>query len=180
MSIIIVSDVFGLTSELTQLAEEINTDLIVDPYSGKYMCFREEQEAYSNFISHVGFENYLLTLKKVVEKQEKPIVLIGFSAGASIVWRISNENLNDKVKLGVCFYGTQIRNFTEVEPKFPIQLVLPKYEEHFDVDSLADQLSHKKNTQLSKVPFLHGFMNKRSVNFNQSAYGQQVSRLKLL
>jgi len=95
MSVIIVSDVFGVTAALLDMATKIGANTIVDPYEGKVMVFENEAEAYSCFMKTVGLDNYLSILLKAVTSIEHPITLIGFSVGASVVWRLSE--IKDKI-----------------------------------------------------------------------------------
>ncbi len=56
---IFVSDIFGRTPALEELASGIPGDVeLVDPYDGKRMDFRNEAEAYRFFCSEVGLDKY--------------------------------------------------------------------------------------------------------------------------
>jgi len=179
MATIIVSDVFGLTPALKTFANEVKASAILDPYCGQTMGFKNEEEAYTFFITRIGLESYLSVLSSFLDNQETDIILIGFSIGASIIWNLSGQTLNNqRINKGICFYGSQIRNFTKIQPQFPIQMILPSYEPHFNIKSLAHQLANKEHTQVSQSKYLHGFMNKYSVNFNQTGYEQQLATLK--
>ncbi|WNC72861.1 dienelactone hydrolase family protein [Thalassotalea psychrophila] len=177
MSIIIVSDVFGKTAELIKLSEELNANTIVDPYNGANMKFKSEAEAYSYFIETIGLDAYLAKLINVIESGFTGITLIGFSVGSSTIWRLSEMVSSHIVKRAVCFYGSQIRNFTSVDPLFDIELIFPKSEPHFSVASLQAELAKKQNVKAIKVDYLHGFMNYHSSNYNQAAYKEQINWL---
>ncbi len=178
MSIIIVSDVFGVTPALLKLGDNLGADVIVDPYKGEDMGFKDETEAYSYFINKVGLDNYLGKLSKVVDSQSGQSTLIGFSVGASAVWRLSENNNNNFITQAFCFYGSQIRNFTHIDPKFKVNLILPKSEPHFDVANLKEELAEKLNVKATQVDYLHGFMNSCSANFNEVAYKQHIDLLR--
>lgn len=178
MNIILVADVFGKTPALIKLSEELNVRGIVDPYNGMNMSFKNEAEAYSYFMDHVGFEVYLSKLLKITESISSISTLIGFSIGASVIWKLSEKFSVKNVKRGICYYGSQIRNFKEVNPLFEVELIFPKKETHFDVLELQSELSKKQNVKTLKVAYLHGFMNFDSTNFSQSAYIEQVNWLR--
>ena len=57
-------------------------------------------------------------------------------------------------------------------------LIFPKSESHFDVKDLISQLSLKMNIKCERTTYLHGFMNKNSVNFNKTAYSNYVKLLQ--
>ena len=179
MNIILVADIFGKTPALIELSEDLNAKVIVDPYNGVDMGFKNESEAYSYFMKHVGFEEYLSELLKVTELISSASTLIGFSIGASVIWKLSEKLSVKNVRRGICYYGSQIRNFKEVSPLFEVELIFPQSESHLDVQELQVELSKKQNVKTMKVDYLHGFMNFYSSNYNQSAYKEQLNWLRL-
>ena len=141
------------------------------------MGFQNEAEAYSCFVKTVGLDNYLSSLLKVVESIDHQTTLIGFSVGATVIWRLSQKTGNNLIKQAFCFYGSQIRNFTQIEPDFKINLVFPKSEPHFDVVELQNSLSKKANVKTKKVEYLHGFMNYYSSHYNEFGYTEYIDFL---
>ena len=125
----------------------------------------------------MGLNGYGDLLLSTLQKTPSPIILIGFSVGASAVWQIS-ESLNlEKVKRAVCFYGSQIRYLTEIQPNIMVDLVLPIHEAGFSVKALARILSDRKHVVLHRTPYLHGFMNERSQNYDKAGYSRYVDWL---
>jgi len=179
MSIILVTDIFGKTPALVKLSEELNAKAIVDPYGGVDMAFKDEAEAYSYFMENVGFQDYLSMLLKITESITSASTLIGFSIGASIIWKLSEKLSVKNVNRAICYYGSQIRNFKEVSPLFAVELIFPQKEFHFDVLELQNELSKKTNVNTTKVDYLHGFMNLYSTNYNQFAYNEQLNWLRI-
>ncbi|PLY05224.1 MAG: hypothetical protein C0625_14440 [Arcobacter sp.] len=178
MNIILVTDIFGKTSALLKISEEINAKIIVDPYGGVDMAFKNEAEAYSYFIANVGFEDYFSVLLKTVESITSTSTLIGFSIGASVIWKLSEKPTVKNVNHAICYYGSQIRNLKKITPMFKVELIFPKKEFHFDVLKLKNDLSKKNNVHTTEVDYLHGFMNLHSTNYNQSAYNEQINWLR--
>jgi dienelactone hydrolase len=180
MSIILVSDVFGVTPALLAMSKKLGECTIVDPYNGQMMAFENEAAAYSTFVETVGLDNYLSCLIKVVETIEQPTRLIGFSVGAAIIWRLSEDKCNPLIQQAFCFYGSQIRNFTELSPKFAVNLVFPHSEPHFDVTALHYILAKKLNIDTKIVKYSHGFMNQNSNNYNHAGYTEYMNILSSL
>ncbi len=178
MSITLVSDVFGITPGLLRLKDELGATTIVDPYNGQSMAFNNEADAYSYFVSTVGLECYVSILLKALETFESPTTLVGFSVGASAVWSLSASDERNLVKQAFCFYGSQIRNLTEIVPCYQTNLVFPQSELHFDVAELIYKLKNKPNVSISQVEYLHGFMNYHSTNFNEEGYKEHVALLQ--
>ena len=186
MQIIIVSDIFGRTSGLEAFAADLSSNslkaIIVAPYQGKSIDFINEGEAYAYFQKNVGIEQYkdiiFTIIKQTMNDFPENLLLIGFSVGASVIWRLSDKLCNKEKIKAVCFYGSQIRYSLDIDPKIEIELIFPEHEPHFNVKDLFSQLSHKKNVNCNIAPYLHGFMNKKSVNFNKTGYSNYLQFLK--
>jgi len=179
MSITIVTDVFGKTPALIALAKALNAKEIIDPYHGQEMAFNNESDAYNYFSEHVGLDVYLMQLTKSVLSQSSAQTLIGFSVGASAIWKLSATISTNYVKSAVCYYGSQIRNYTEITPLFPVKMIFPKHEAHFDVLALQKKLATKAKVNVVKTNYLHGFMNYHSNNYNHAAYQEHLNLLRL-
>ncbi len=177
MSIVLVSDIFGITPALLAISKKLGACSIVDPYNGQKMEFDSEADAYSYFIENVGLDRYFSTLLTTATSIDEQTTLIGFSVGAAVIWRLSERKDMTQIKQAFCFYGSQIRNFSQVEPCFKVKLLFPKSEEHFDVVSLQKTLNKKANVEAIKVDYLHGFMNYHSNNYNQLGYNKYIDYL---
>lgn len=168
---IIVSDIFGRTKALEKFATELPGKVeIVDPYNSEIMEFDNENDAYSYFSSEVGLDVYTETLSGVVKASTNHVSLLGFSIGASAIWKLSTEEALHNISGAVLFYGSQIRHYTDIVPVFPVCLVFPEMEAHFSVSDLADTIKHKEGVKIHNSNFLHGFMNPQSINYNSAAY----------
>jgi len=175
---IIVSDIFGRTKSLEKISASLPGIVeIFDPYDSVSMAFNTEQEAYSCFVSEVGLEKYKENLRAYLLNIEEPVSLLGFSVGASAIWKLSEDQKIQNILGSVCFYSSQIRNDTEIVPKFPVQLVFPRHENRFSVSELIKQLKTTKRVKIHQAPYLHGFMNFHSPNFNPIAYAKYLKAL---
>lgn len=178
MQNIIVSDIFGRTESLEEFASNFSAPTeILDPYSAKFMSFPNEQEAYTYFSKHVTLEQYSNSLLNRIQSTKSTINLIGFSVGASVIWKISNNTNCSNVTSAYCYYGSQIRNHVNIEPLFPVSLIFPASESHFSVNELIENLVNRNNVTIRQVSYLHGFMNVHSVNYNQQGCRQEISAL---
>jgi hypothetical protein len=180
MHTIILSDVFGITPALIQLKDKLGANRIIDPYDGKFMSFINEADAYSYFVKEVGHDIYLSQIVKYLLKIECKTTLIGFSIGASAIWRLSEDNTINNIEQAFCFYGSQIRNYTQIVPQFKTHLIFPKKETHFDVSKLIQKLKNKDNVHITQVEYLHGFMNSHSNNFDKVGYSTNIHSIALL
>ncbi len=171
MRVLIASDIFGQTSALDALVERLQIDThVVDPYGGQCMAFGTEAEAYQYFQEKVGLVKYCLHLKTTLQNNPDITQLIGFSVGASACWQLLADQEIQNIEQGLCFYGSQIRHHIDLQPLRTARLILPLKEPSFDVQALAQKLHGRLNTQLIHTPYLHGFMNRLSANFNPQGY----------
>lgn len=177
MNLVLVTDVFGITDGLLALSSQLDA-VIVDPYAGAQMHFSDEAQAYAYFCEHVGIDTYLQLFSANLGQRPAVTVAVGFSVGASVLWRYAANPVSGKLQRGYCFYGSQIRHSLNLVPKFPLQLILPKVEQHFNVAELAADLADCENLTIVKTEYLHGFMNQCSVNYDEQAQGQQLRLLE--
>lgn len=169
-SALIVADIFGKTPALEQLAKQCGHVDIIDPYQGQFMNFDSEKQAYDFFSENVGIDAYYHKLHLTLNASKHVNRLIGFSVGAAVIWRLSSQSNDHAINKALCFYGSQIRHDTDVVPTFNVHLVLPAYESHFSVDSLANNFTKLPQVSFEKAPYLHGFMNEYSNNFARAGY----------
>lgn len=172
MRLVVVTDIYGKTKFLEDslccLSPKYENIDIIDPYTSNEIHFKNEEEAYRYFQENIGLNGYIEKLYQFLkDKQLQEYHLLGFSIGASAVWALSQMLEFNQSAKGICFYGSQIRNFLEVNPKIEIDLYFPKSESHFNVDEVIDVLNEKANVNCFKTSFLHGFMNKKSINYNE-------------
>ena len=176
---IVLSDIFGKTKALDSLCQVLGSGVeVIDPYAGELKDFQDEEQAYAFFMANIGLDTYSSVAQSILEKTMAPVILIGFSVGASAVWRLSEYFCPGKVERAYCFYGSQVRHMTEINPRIRVEYILPKHEPGFCVDELARVLSAKKNVVLHKTPYGHGFMNELSRNFSKRGYAKFVEILR--
>lgn len=183
MRLITISDIFGRTRHLENLMQHL-TDAydsidLIDPYSGARLDFRNEQEAYAYFQANIGLEKYRdVLLDHLQDTLHTEHHLLGFSIGASAIWLLSGMldfHTNTKAS---CFYSSQIRNHLEIQPQLNIDLYFPENEPTFEVRVIMKELAQKSNVQCFQTSYLHGFMNKLSVNYNKDGYHHYIEILK--
>jgi dienelactone hydrolase len=143
--------------------------------------YSEEGIAYLNFMENVGFTDAVHKLTKIlldVRNKYKKIYIIGFSVGATVAWLCSEEECIDGV---VGYYGSRIRNYTQIVPRCPTILFFSQEEQPFNVDELISNLD-KKNIVIYKYFGQHGFSDPYSTKFNeksaQNAFNEMLKFLK--
>ncbi len=176
-TVVILSDIFGVTPALRQLAQDIAPGqqcVIIDPYQGQEMAFATEALAYQYFTEQLGLANYLTMVKYKLTGLAHitpPGCVLGFSVGGSVLWQLAAEQPKLLAPaLNIACYASQVRNMRELKPQVPIELVMPKSEAHFNVDALSEHLVNRVNVKISKTDYFHGFANQCSTNFDPQGY----------
>jgi dienelactone hydrolase len=181
IGLVVASDIFGVTPQLQELASALAPSYasvrIVDPYAGQQMGFQEESDAYEYFQAGCTISRYADLIAEAVDASGQAD-LLGFSVGAAAAWSISDRPVARRIRQVTCFYGSRIRDMLHIDPLCPVTLIFPRMEAQFDVEPLIAAVSQKTAVTCVRTPYLHGFMNGRSGNFNQSAYDEFLLRLR--
>ena len=176
--VLIAADIFGKTLELVELAGQISARstrvVILDPYQSEVMDFPDEAAAYDYFQKHVGLPQYREILLNRLLLADQGLILIGFSVGASAIWCASEGIIAPADHKAICFYGSQIRHFPDINPGIEMELIFPEHESLFSVELLVRRLSVKQNVWCHTAPYRHGFMNRRSENFDINGYHEYL------
>ena len=174
MNLIVVSDIFGETSALrelvTSLSAPYSATTILSPYDAVDIPFENEEAAYQRFQQDCGLDRLFAKLEAAVAQQTGPVDIIGFSVGASCAWRLAGDTDAETVRKIAYFYGSRIRESLSVTPQLPTSLIFPQHEKGFDIEPVISALKPKPHTEIIRTDYLHGFMNRHSVNFSEEGY----------
>lgn len=183
MNLIAVTDIFGRTRYFDELINNLSIKYssmeVVDPYDGEEIDFKNEDAAYSHFQKTMGLDKYSEYLyQKLNGKEHLHQIILGFSVGASALWTISDTlKLYEKTQ-GICFYSSQVRNYLHVNPKIKIDFYFAKSESSYDINDVSHKLSKKVNVNCYKTEYFHGFMNRKSMNYNRQGYRKYLEHLE--
>lgn len=181
MNLILVSDIFGKTEALNQFTAQLSPFysqvVVVDPYGGQLISFNNEENAYQHFQKNCGLKKLSELLESEIENSKETIDIIGFSVGGTAAWEISGKRNSRSIRNIVCFYGSRIREKTNISPKFPTCLIFPAFEKSFEIESVIQDVENKENVEVVRTNYLHGFMNRESKNFSETGYQYFSERL---
>ena len=182
LTLIIAPDIYGLTPAVEELAGQLAADQVIplDPYDGKSGWFTDQAKAYAHFTRHVGLAAYArsiynLLMDRPPDQRQGARVLLGFSVGASALWTLSDNHEFSDIRLCLGYYGSQIRNHTGIHPHWPMELIFPESEDHFDVNALVATLAGRDNLSLKTEPGRHGFMNPYAPDYDPELARAQVT-----
>ncbi|WP_421664001.1 dienelactone hydrolase family protein [Lysinibacillus telephonicus] len=168
--IIVVHEIHGVNRYMKEVCHSLSEkglDILCPNLLEKESSFDYflEEAAYKNFMENVGFSKGANKIKNVIQDikgQYEKIFIVGFSVGATIAWLCSEEKDVDGI---VCYYGSRIRNYLEINPSCPTILFYPENENSFHVDELIDSLE-RKNLEVHKFSGEHGFSDPYNPKFN--------------
>lgn len=169
-ALILLHEIYGINRFMEETANhycEKGFDVYC-PNMLKRPCFPydQEQTAYAYFRENVGFDcNHnieMLTLKLKAEYHR--VFLLGFSAGATIAWRVAAKGTPDAA---VCCYGSRIRDYLTLTPQCRTLLILAE-EESFSVKSVMATIDKKVRTESLLFAAHHGFLDPYCKFYNKT------------
>lgn len=181
--VLVISDIFGQGTGLSRLLADLRqsgaTLHLVDPYQGKSQQFVDEEQAYAAYSAECGHDDYAAVVAEILCNSPQPFDLaIGFSAGASALWRALATADSSTLKQAILFYPGQIHQHLALQPQVPTQVIFGRSEPHFAVTDICSQLQQKPGVTAISTPYAHGFINPASKAFNEAGYQQQLVKLK--
>ncbi|GGC58961.1 hydrolase [Undibacterium terreum] len=182
MTVLIATDVFGITPAVHSLARSLGRKCrLVSPFSDIASAFYSEQKAYQAFLAEGGVARYAEKIQHLLKEQGSHIhFAIGFSAGASALWLGSTSPVFRHLQMMSLFYGSRIRDYTDIQPVCPSRLIFAEKEAAFEPGLLAAELKDKGHTVELVKNTAHGFMNPYSGGFcvkSQARYLAELSQM---
>ncbi|MFE3576114.1 dienelactone hydrolase family protein [Lysinibacillus sp. NPDC059133] len=179
--VFILHEIYGVNDFIKMQAEaysNANTTVeCISLYSdNRVFPYEQEQEAYEYFINEVGFDAPLERLtEKILEARTHydEVLLIGFSVGATLAWRLSTLPLQGIV----CVYGSRIRQYLDAIPSCPTLVILPSHEKSFNVDRIKETLDTLPSVHTRQYLGQHGFMDCNNSNYCYESYLQAQAEI---
>lgn len=179
--VVVLSDIFGLCAGLERLLADLNQAgaavQFIDPYQGQTQQFADEVQAYAAYSAQCGHDTYAAIAAQVFANSKQPFDLaIGFSAGATALWRALALADAGLVKQAVLFYPGQIHQYLALTPAVPTQVIFGHSEPHFAVADICTQLQQKPGVSADSTRYAHGFINPASQAFAEARYQQYLAQ----
>lgn len=171
--ILILTDIFG-RNYIEEFLSFFQNYILLDSYEDN-LFFENEKIAYDYYMKSGSHEKYYQKALKILKKENIEII-IGFSAGGTIAWRLSE--MKKELKKIICFYPSQIRNNLEIKPEVQTKIIFAKIEESFDTEKIKNILVKKENIEVEISDFEHGFMNKKSKKFDIKGFEKYIKYIQ--
>jgi len=169
-AMILLHEIYGVNLFIQEQSKKFVEDgydvFCLNMIDRDFFSYEESIEAYDFFMNNVGFDVYkeISDLVKELKDKYDNVFIIGFSAGATIAWRCSENSLCSGI---VACYGSRIRDYANTNPSCPTLLIFAN-EDSFDVHALTCQLQDKKHVSILECDAQHGFLDPYSKHYNNT------------
>ena len=173
--IVVLHEIYGINEHIKRICQNfcnqgydvICPDLLwgENPFS-----YDQEEEAYLYFTKNIGFQSASEQVKQLLAEEQKnynKIFLMGYSIGATIAWLCSESIFKIDGMIG--FYGSRIRDYMILEPKYPTLLIYPEEERSFDPRAIQQELMSKEMVKVYIMEGKHGFADPFSMNYKEKS-----------
>ncbi|EBN7970319.1 hypothetical protein D0V11_25670 [Salmonella enterica] len=169
-AVIVLHEIYGINDHIKKMCDiyhGLGFDIFCPDLLKRdaYFLYEQHEQAYNYFMNNCGF-NTTSVEKLVNELKEKykKVIIIGFSVGATLSWLCSETSQCDGV---VSFYGSRIRDYTDVMPRCPTLVIQAKYELAYNPSHLQKKLANKPMMTFCIFNGYHGFCDRFSASFNE-------------
>lgn len=173
---IVAADVHGVTARLRSLLATLCGDAIfVSPWDGDGCPYDSEQQAHSAFLANHGMASY--ADKIAAAAGDAPVFIVAFSVGASAAWLHAASGRGSADSRATLFYGSRIRDYADLTPRFDISAVFAECEASFAPAQLAQRIAGERVHACVEAGTRHGFMNPDSPNYAPALCSVQLQKL---
>lgn len=166
MKIIIATDIHGINQQLRTLFQDFGNEVtFLSPWHGDGSPYDNEQQAVAAFQADHGMEKYQQQIAK--EAGNTPAILIGFSVGATALWRHIASELCHPQSRAHLYYGSRIRDHQTNIPRCQTKVIFAEHEASFQPADIVANITHPHVECSIIAGTHHGFMNPHSPNFRE-------------
>lgn len=168
-AVIVLHEIYGVNRHMRSVCRwisESGRDVFCPDLLGKGKTFDYpfQQEAYRYFMQEVGFgvSSRVNELIDTLKQRYAKVVVVGYSVGATLAWLCAAAGRCDGI---VGFYGSRIRDYTDISPKCPATLLFASRDAGCNSADLAGKLKDTANTEVTILDGKHGFCDLYSENY---------------
>lgn len=170
---IILHEIYGINNHMLKTEEYWRNrgfDVIIPNFyeNNEKFEYQEEKDAYEYF-NNIGFNTCVCKVNELIKESKKTykhIFLIGYSIGATVAWLCSE---NSECSGIVCYYGSRIRDYIQINPLCPSLVIFASTENSFNVQEIASTIDKADNTEVYILEGKHGFADLFSRNYSSDS-----------
>lgn len=180
--VILIHEIYGKNAHMKKMARLVRNagfDVITPNLLAEREVYtlKEEKTAYDRFVKNRRLEKGEEIIRRLImeaHEKSREVYLLGFSMGATIAWICSSMI---EVSGAVCYYGSRIRQYPDIEPSCPALVFFPSFEPSFDLPQFIEAIKEKQHPFIRVYQFegRHGFANPDSVHFNKQLFLETLS-----
>ena len=186
--IVVLHEIYGINGHITAVCKGLSDEgydvICPDLLDGKPPYdYEREDDAYLYFMNFIGLEASAKRVAFLLRQEEgryKNIFLLGFSVGATVAWLscVTSIKGDENFHFGgsfincsgiVCYYGSRIRDYTEVSLKCPALLIFGQEEKSFDPHMLQTELEKMEQVEVHILEGKHGFADPHASNYREAS-----------
>ena len=171
-AVVVLHEIYGVNGHIRETAARLAAGGVAaycPDFLGKVYGYDQEAAAYAHYMTAVGFgaaSDRAGELAARLTARYRRVFLLGYSAGATVAWLCS---AGGRYAGMIGYYGSRIRDYTDVSPACPALLFFPRRERSFSVDSLARRLRTKAGVEVRTLGEEHGFADRYSRFYDAAA-----------
>ncbi|ERT14791.1 dienelactone hydrolase family protein [Photorhabdus temperata] len=135
MKFIFLTDIHGVSEHIKLIAKRLGGDgSFISPYEKENETPNNQEAMYEYFHNVSSIDEYTCKVRDALTRINSSVILIGFSIGAIVAWRLSNDR-DLLVQHFICIFGSRIRDYLDVKPVKSTSLFFSNDEKYF-IDKL--------------------------------------------
>ncbi len=182
-ALVVLHEIYGINPHIRQVCAQWHAsgyavycpDLLGLPAP---FAYAQQEEAYATYKQRVGFgsNSQLHALLHSLRLAYRNIILMGFSAGATLAWtHAAQPGLCDGM---IGYYGSRIRDYLDLRPACPALLVFAGQEPGFPAEQAAKAFEAMPRVTACVLEGSHGFCDPFSEHYHalSAARAMQLSQ----
>ncbi len=175
--LLVAADIYGITPALRALAADLGAKAEwLSPWEGEGSPYATEQASHAAFVAGPGLDAYAERI--ALAAAGKPVMLVGFSVGATAGWLFAAGQHCDPDSRLVLFYGSRIRHYLDLRPRCRVEAIFAEHEAAFDPQAVAAAIASEAVRTVVVPDSAHGFMNALSPGYDAALAGRQLAALR--
>ncbi|WP_419146755.1 hypothetical protein [Pseudoalteromonas 'SMAR'] len=145
MKYLVISDIHGDTDYIRQFTDSLGSEAdYLTPYHGQQAAGKRSNESQYAFFKRVSsIDNLTAKARSTLQAAQEPVVVIGFSVGATSAWQLAAMP-DLPIRQCICVFGSRIRDHLHLTPTVPTTAFFSNDERYFYEQVIASPLLHKQ------------------------------------
>jgi dienelactone hydrolase len=174
---LLAADIYGVTAAVREVAAALGGPVeLLSPWEGEGSPYGTEQASHAAFVAGPGLAAYAGRIARAAAGE--PVVLVGFSVGATAGWLYAaGEDCHPESRL-VLFYGSRIRQYLDLRPRCRVEAIFAEREAAFDPCAVVAAIASETVRAIVVPGSSHGFMNALSPGYDAELAGRYWAALR--